>query len=316
VRIGAAVLENPVVAAPMAGITDKAFRLLAREMGCALTFTEMISAQALLAGSRKTMAMLDIEGESPVAVQLFGSRPGDLARAARLAAAAGADIIDLNMGCPTPKIVKNGEGAALMRDPRLAGEIVAAVADAVPLPVTVKMRRGWDADSPDAVEVAGVAAEAGAAAVTVHGRYRVEFYSGRADWGIIRAVKEAVDIPVIGNGDVWTSADARRMLDETGCDGVMIGRAARGYPWIFRETVHYLATGRQSPPPSGAERVAMALRHLDLLIRYKGEETAVLQMRKHASWYTRGLPHAARLRERLQKAATVAELRVLIEEVL
>lgn len=300
----------------MAGITDKAFRLLAREMDCALAFTEMISAQALLFGSRKTLEMLDIEGESPVAVQLFGSRPGDLARAARLVAAAGADIIDLNMGCPTPKIVKNGEGAALMRDPRLAGEIVAAVVDAVTLPVTVKMRRGWDADSPDAVEVAYAVVDAGASAVMVHGRYRSEFYSGRADWGVIRAVKEAVDVPVIGNGDVWTAPDARRMLDETGCDGVMIGRAARGNPWIFREAVHYLATGGQLPPPSGAERVAMALRHLDLLVRYKDEDTAVLQMRKHASWYTRGLPHAARLRERLQRADTVAELRTLIQMVL
>jgi len=315
-HIGPLVLENPVVAAPMAGVTDKAFRLLAREMGCALTFTEMISDQALLFGSRKTLEMLDIEGEHPIAVQLFGSRPHDLALAARLAAQAGADIIDLNMGCPTPKIVKNGEGAALMRDPRLAADIVAAVIDAVPLPVTVKMRRGWDPDSPDAVEVAGAVAEAGASAVTVHGRYRSEFYSGRADWGVIRAVKEAVDVPVIGNGDVWTAVDARRMLDETGCDGVMIGRAARGYPWIYREAVHYLAAGELLPPPPAEERVAMALRHLDLLMLYKGEKTAVLQMRKHAAWYSRGLRGAARLRVQLHQAETAEQLRAMIEALL
>lgn len=301
-----------MVAAPMAGISDKAFRLLAREMGCALTCTEMISAQALLFGSAKTAGMLDVAGEHPVSVQLFGSCPGDLARAARAVAKSGAQIIDLNMGCPTPKIVKNGEGAALMRDPARAGEIVAAVVDAVTLPVTVKMRRGWDADSPDAVEVAGRVVAAGASAVTVHGRYRVDFYSGRADWGIIKAVKDAVGVPVIGNGDVWSAPDARRMLDETGCDGVMIGRAARGCPWIYRETARYLTTGELPAPPSGAERVAMAIRHLDLLVRYKGEGTAVLQMRKHAAWYTRGLPYAARLREQLHRATGAAEMRALI----
>lgn len=311
-KIGALPLPNRVVSAPMAGITDRAFRDLAREMGCGLTWTEMISAQALVHGNRRTAEFLAVSGEHPLAVQIFGSDPGVLAHAARLAAEAGADIVDLNMGCPTPKVVRNCEGAALMRDPERAGRIVAAVAAAVPVPVTVKMRKGWDEGYPGAAELARVAVQAGAAAVTVHGRYRFEFFGGQADWGVIGAVKQAVDIPVIGNGDVKSGPDAARMLAETGCDAVMIGRAARGNPWVFKQVREYLETGREPLPPTPEERVAMALRHFELLIRYKGEDRAVREMRKHAAWYTRGLRASARLRERLHAADTAASLRRLI----
>jgi len=310
--IGKITIPNRVVAAPMAGITDRAFRDLAREMGCGLTWTEMISAQALIQGNRRTAELLEVSGEHPIAVQVFGSDPNTMVRAARLAAEAGADIVDLNMGCPTPKIVKSCEGAALMRDPERAGEIVAAVAAAVPVPVTVKMRKGWDEGYPSAVELARAVAQAGAAAVTVHGRLRSEFFGGRADWSVIGAVKQAVSIPVIGNGDVRIGPDAARMLAETRCDAVMIGRAALGNPWVFRQVRDCLETGQEPPPPTMDERVAMALRHFDLLIRYKGEARAVQEMRKHAAWYTRGLRGSARLRERLHAADTAASLRSLI----
>ncbi|MBE0466068.1 MAG: tRNA dihydrouridine synthase DusB [Candidatus Desulforudis sp.] len=310
-KIGGVTLANRVFAAPMAGITDRAFRELAREMGCGLTCTEMISSQALMHGSRRTAQILDIAGEYPISVQIFGSNPGILARAAQLVVEAGADLVDINMGCPTPKIVKTGEGAALMRDPRRAGDIVAAVVAAVPVPVTVKMRRGWDAGYPDAVELARVAEEAGAAAVTLHGRFRSEFYGGKADWNIIRAVKQAVNVPVIGNGDVRSGPDAVRMLADTGCDAVMVGRAARGNPWIFREILDYVETGEELRPPTPEERVTMALRHFDLLVRYKGEARAVLEMRKYLAWYTRGLHGAARLRERLHAADSAAVVRAL-----
>lgn len=315
-KIGSLTMDNPITSAPMAGISDKAFRVLAREMGCGLVWTEMISDQALVYGNRKTEQLLDIEGEHPVCVQLFGSRPETLARAAQMAVERGADLIDINMGCPTPKIVKNCGGAALMKDPDTAARIVSAVVEAVAVPVTVKIRKGWDEDHPDAVEFARLAEAAGAAAVTVHGRFRGDFFSGRADWSIIRRVKEAVNIPVIGNGDVWSGADAGRMLDETGCDGVMIGRAARGNPWIYRDAVHFLRTGMELPPPTPAERVEMALKHFDLLICFKGEDKAVLEMRKHAAWYTRGLRGGARLRERLHTAVSVPVMRELIQSVL
>lgn len=314
-EIGSLTMDNPVVSAPMAGISDKAFRVLAREMGCGLVWTEMISDQALVFGNRKTEQLLNIEGEHPVCVQLFGSKPETLTRAARMVAERGADLIDINMGCPTPKIVKNCGGAALMKDPESAARIVAAVVGAVGVPVTVKIRKGWDEDYPDAVEFARLAEAFGASAVTVHGRFRGDFFSGQADWSIIRKVKETVNIPVIGNGDVWTGADARRMLDETGCDGVMIGRAARGNPWIYRDAVHFLRTGVELPPPTPEEREKMALRHFDLLLQFKGEHTAVLEMRKHAAWYTRGMRGGARLRERLHAADNPGAMREIIQSV-
>ncbi len=316
-KIGSVQLENSVVAAPMAGVTDKAFRILAKEAGCGLVCTEMVSDQALLYGNPKTLKLLDLSGEMPpVCVQIFGSQPAFLARAAQLAEERGAAIIDINMGCPTPKIVKNGEGAALMRDPAKAARIVREVAGAVSVPVTVKMRKGWDEGSVNAVEVAKRVEEAGAKAVTVHGRTRVQFYSGRADWQIIAEVKKAVRVPVIGNGDIWTPQDALAMLVETGCDGVMIGRAALGNPWIFSRTVHYLKTGEILPEPSLEERVSAALRHACLLAEIKGEKIAVLEMRKHASWYIKGVRGAAGLREKIVRAQGIDELKEILRGVI
>jgi len=309
-QIGGVVLANPVVAAPMAGITDKAYRILAKEAGCGLVCTEMVSDQALLYGNPKTCLILDITGESrPLSVQIFGSDPGKMADAAEIVESRGADIIDINMGCPTPKIVKNGEGSALMRSPGAAVEIVRAVAGRVKVPVTVKMRKGWDEDSVNAVELAVRVVAAGATALTVHGRTRAQFYSGRADWEIIRAVKRAVSVPVIGNGDIWRPEDASRMINETRCDAVMIARGALGNPWLFARTVHHLRTGEKLPGPGPEERVEMALRHFDLLLRYKGEPVAVREMRKHAAWYIKGLPGAARLRDRINLCRSREELR-------
>jgi len=312
-RIGPVLLANPVISAPMAGITDKAYRILAREAGCGLVCTEMVSDQALLYGNPKTCSLLNITGETgPVSVQIFGSNPAYMAAAAEIVESRGADIIDINMGCPTPKIVKNGEGAALMRDPEKAAGIVRAVVERVKVPVTVKMRKGWDEESVNAVELARLVVDAGAAALTVHGRTRSQFYTGKADWGIIAAVKKAVNVPVIGNGDIWQPQDALSMMEQTGCDGVMIGRAALGNPWIFSRTVHFLKTGELLPGPTPEERIRMALRHLSLLVENKGEAVAVREMRKHAAWYTRGLRGAAKARERINKAVSIEELQKIL----
>ncbi|OPX89749.1 MAG: tRNA-dihydrouridine synthase C [Pelotomaculum sp. PtaB.Bin104] len=312
-KIGSIMLANSVVSAPMAGITDKAFRILAREAGCGLVCTEMVSDQALLYGNPKTCSLLNTSGEAgPVSVQIFGSNPDYMARAAEIAESRGADIIDINMGCPTPKIVKNGEGAALMRDPLRAAGIVRAVVSRVKVPVTVKMRKGWDDKSVNAVELAKLVVEAGAVALTVHGRTRSQFYRGKADWEIIAAVKEAVAVPVIGNGDIWQPADALSMLEHTRCDAIMIGRAALGNPWIFKRTLHFLLTGGDLPVPSPEERIEVALRHLSLLVENKGEQVAVREMRKHAAWYTKGLPGAARMRDLINKAGCKEELQKIL----
>jgi len=316
-RIGSVQLENRVISAPMAGITDRAYRILAKEAGCGLVCTEMVSDQALLYGNLKTCGLLDITGEAgPVSMQIFGSNIKYMAGAAEIVESRGAAIIDINMGCPTPKIVKNGEGAALMKEPAKAAAMVRAVVKRVKVPVTVKVRKGWDENSVNAVELARLVVDAGAAAVTVHGRTRSQFYTGRADRGIIAAVKRAVDVPVIGNGDIWTPEDALAMLEQTGCDGVMIGRASLGNPWIFSRTSHFLKTSELLPGPDPAEKVAMALRHLDLLVEIKGERVAVWEMRKHAAWYMKGLRGAARLRERVNTARTGNELRKIIQLVL
>jgi tRNA-dihydrouridine synthase B len=310
VKIGNVRLANQVIAAPMAGITDKTFRILAKEAGCGLVYTEMVSDQALLYGNVKTGAIMDIAGETgPVAVQIFGSEPDYMSRAAAIVESRGAALIDINMGCPTPKIVKNGEGCALMREPERAVRIVKAVVERVKLPVTVKMRKGWDEKTVNAVELAQAVAEAGAAAITIHGRTRAQFYSGKADWSIIRAVKEAVKVPVIGNGDIWSPDDARAMLEETGCDAVMIGRASLGNPWIFSRTVHFLKCGELLPGPR-----PMARRHLELLVQFKGERVAVWEMRKHAAWYTKGLRGAARLRDLINKARSREEITGLLQQ--
>lgn len=316
-NIGGVKLANPVIAAPMAGVTDRAFRTLVRESGCGLVYTEMVSDQALIYGNSKTEVILNIDGEpGPLTVQIFGSNPQYMEEAAIMAAAKGPELIDINMGCPTPKIVRNGEGAALMRNPRLAYEIARAVISAVKIPVTVKIRKGWDQDQVNALEIAVLMEKAGVSAIAVHGRTRSQFYSGKADWDIIREVKKAVSIPVIGNGDIREPRDAERMLEETGCDAVMIGRAAMGNPWIFKQVIHYLQTGETLSRPSGEEYVATALRHLELLVQYKGEYIGVREMRKHAAWYLKGLPGAARLRRELNSAQTRQEMVAIIEKLL
>ncbi|MBO8136980.1 MAG: tRNA dihydrouridine synthase DusB [Desulfotomaculum sp.] len=312
-RIGSVKLANRVISAPMAGVTDRAFRALAREAGCGLVFTEMISDQALIYQNKKTLHMADFKGEpGPLAVQIFGSSPEFMSQAAEIIEKRGADIIDINMGCPAPKIVKNNEGCALMKDPDLAEKVVKAVVESVDVPVTVKMRKGWDENSVNALELAQRVVNAGASAVTVHGRTRDQFYSGEADWEIIRQVKETVQVPVIGNGDIWRPQDAKRMMEETGCDAVMIGRAAMGNPWIFKQTVHYLETGELLPVPTPEERIKTALRHLDLIVLDKGENIGVAEMRKHAAWYTKGMRGAARLRQRINQAKTQQELKEVL----
>ncbi|AQS57924.1 tRNA dihydrouridine synthase DusB [Desulforamulus ferrireducens] len=309
-QIGPIKLSNPVIAAPMAGVTDRAFRIIAREQGCALAVTEMVSDLALLYANPRTYRMLDFRDEKyPLSVQIFGSNPETMAKAAAIVVERGAHIVDINMGCPTPKIVKNGEGSALMKNPELAGKIVEAVVKAVPgTPVTVKFRKGWDEESVNAVEFARTVVAAGASAIAIHGRTRSQFYSGKADWQIIGQVKAAVTVPVIGNGDVWTPQDAARLLETTGCDGVMVGRGALGNPWIFRQILHYLAYGEELPPPTTQERIATAIRHLELMVESKGEQVAVFEMRKHAAWYTKGIRGAARIREVINQSRTQQEI--------
>ena len=312
-NIGGVRLASPVVSAPMAGVTDQAYRTLAREAGCSLVCTEMVSDQALIYSNNKTFALLGKGDEpEPLSVQIFGSNPEYMARAAVLVEERGADIIDINMGCPTPKIVRSGEGSALMKTPGLAAAIISAVVAAVTVPVTVKIRKGWDEQSVNAVQMAKIIEDAGASAVTVHGRTREQFYSGRADWDIIRKVREAVNIPVIGNGDVRSGTDALSMMEQTGCHGVMIGRASMGNPWIFREVIHFFASSEILSSPSAGDKIKTALRHLDLLVGYKGEYIGVREMRKHASWYLKGLHGAARLRAQINRAATAGEMRELL----
>ena len=315
-RTGKIELVNPIILAPMAGVTDLPFRLLAKEMGCGLVYSEMVSDKGLIYENKHTKKLLAIdEQERPVALQIFGSDPDSMAKAAHIVAAAGADIIDINMGCPTLKIVKNGEGSALMRNPSLAYRIMAAVVkSAGSVPVTIKFRKGWDEQSVNAVEFARLAEQAGAAAVSVHGRTREQFYSGQADWSIIRQVKQAVAIPVIGNGDIRTPQDAKRILNETGCDGIMIGRGAQGNPWIFRQVTHYLSTGQILPQPTLSERIEMLLRQLAMLVRHKGEYIGIREMRSHAAWYTKGLPSSAELRLKFNQAMSKEDFIRIMEE--
>ncbi len=313
--IGNVKLANPCILAPMAGVTDLPFRLLCREQGAGLLSMEMVSAKALSFHNKNTQDLLEIaEGENPIALQLFGSDADLIARMAKEIEERPFDILDLNMGCPVPKVVNNGEGSALMKNPKRVEEIVAKTVKAVKKPVTVKIRKGFDEEHVNAVEIARIIEASGAAAVAVHGRTREQYYSGAADWDIIRQVKEAVSIPVIGNGDVTSAVRAEQMMKETGCDGVMIGRAARGNPWIFRETAEYLATGNMPERPGRREIKEMILRHCELQLRYKGEYTGIREMRKHVAWYTAGLPHSARLRGRVNEIETMEELKELLEE--
>ncbi|HHY16028.1 MAG TPA: tRNA dihydrouridine synthase DusB [Firmicutes bacterium] len=299
-----------VFLAPMAGVTDLPFRLIAKEYGADLVVTEMISAQALVYSNRKTLRMLAIEpAERPVSVQLFGHDPHTMARAAGLVCEyAGPDMIDLNFGCPTPKIVKNGDGAALLKDPHLLADIAAAVAKAVSVPVTAKIRLGWDEKSINCIEVAQRLADAGMHWVTVHGRTREQFYGGAADWNWIARVKEAVDIPVVGNGDVFSATAAERLLKLTQCDHLAVGRGARGNPWIFRQIKARLRENIWLPEPTTAERVALALRHLRLKTEQDGEERAVREMRPHLMWYLKGVPGSSRLRREINTACCVREV--------
>lgn len=315
-RIGSLEIANRIVAAPMAGISDRAFRIMAREFGCALVFSEMISDKGLVYGQERTWRMIDIDDEArPLGIQIFGSDPDSMARAAIIVQEAGADLIDINMGCPTPKIVKNGEGSALMLDLPRCRAIIKAVAGTVNIPVTVKMRRGWEEGSPTCLDLAVIAEEAGARAVTLHPRSRSQFFSGKADWELIRQVKQRVNIPVIGNGDVWSARDAQRMLESTGCDAVMIGRGALGNPFLFRECVNLLEEGVEPSPPTLVERLQAARRHLDLTCRFKGEYTGVREMRKHMSWYLKGLPGASHLRKEINQAVTRVEMESLLEKI-
>lgn len=312
--IGGVTLENNLILAPMAGVTDLPFRLLCSEQGVGLAGMEMVSAKAIMYGNKNTEGLLAIHPqEGPVSLQLFGSDPKIVSEMAKRIEERPFAVLDINMGCPVPKIVNNGEGSALMREPKLAGEIIAATVKAVKKPVTVKIRKGFDAEHVNAVEIAKIAEDAGAAAVAVHGRTREQFYSGQADWESITKVKEAVSIPVIGNGDVTDGESAEKMLAQTGCDGVMIGRAARGNPWLFRQIAAYLRDGRTPDAPSMEEKKKMILRHAALQLEVKGEYTGVREMRKHLSWYTAGLPGSARLRGAVNQVESFAELEKLVE---
>ncbi len=305
-KIGPVETKNNVVLAPMAGVCNPAFRLIAKEFGVGLVCAEMVSDKAILHGNERTRKMLYVdEREKPLSLQIFGGDKESLVEAAKIVdRQTNADIIDINMGCPAPKVVKCDAGARWLLDPKKIEELVAAVVDAVEKPVTVKMRIGWDENHIYAVENALAVQRAGGKAVAVHGRTRKQMYTGKANWDIIRQVKEAVDIPVIGNGDVFTPEDAKRMLEQTGCDGVMIGRGALGNPWMLHRTVHYLETGELLPEPTPREKVEIALLHMDRLIALRGEEVAVREMRKHASWYLKGLRGAARVKERVNEQTT------------
>ena len=312
-KIGNVELENRYILGPMAGVTDLPFRLLCREQGAGLLCMEMVSAKAIMYNNRNTEQLLTIHpDERPVSLQLFGSDPKIMSEMAKRIEERPFAILDINMGCPVPKVVKNGEGSALMKEPKLVYEIVSAVVKAIGKPVTVKIRKGFDDDHVNAVEIARIIEEAGAAAVAVHGRTREQYYSGKADWDIIRQVKEAVSIPVIGNGDVTSPERAEELVRRTGCDGVMIARGAQGNPWIFSEMISFEETGVVPPRPGKEELKEMMLRHARLQLEYKGEYSGIREMRKHVAWYTKGIPGAARLREKINAVESLGELENLL----
>ncbi len=311
-QIGNVTLENNLVLGPMAGVTDLPFRLLCKEQGAGLLCMEMVSAKGIYYNNKNTEQLLAIdEREHPVSLQIFGSDPEIMSEMAKKIEERPFDILDINMGCPVPKVVNNGDGSALMKNPVLAGKIIEKTARAIKKPVTVKIRKGFDDAHINAVEMAKVAEASGAAAIAVHGRTREQYYSGRADWDIIRQVKEAVKIPVIGNGDILIPEDAIRMEEQTGCDGFMIARGAQGNPWIFAQILHYFKTGEHLPKPTAEEMVQMMLRHARMQLAFKGDYTGIREIRKHAAWYTAGYPNAARLRSAINEVESYEQLEEL-----
>lgn len=315
--IGKVKIEGNLVLGPMAGVTDLPFRILCKEQGADLIYTEMVSAKGIQFNNKNTESLLYVEEkERPVTLQLFGADPYIMSETAKRIEHRNFDILDINMGCPVPKVVKSGEGSALMKEPRRVGEIVHAITSAISKPLTVKIRSGFNETTINAVEIAKIAEANGAAAIAVHGRTREQYYSGKADWNVIKAVKDAVTIPVIGNGDVFTPEDAVRLIEETGCDGIMLARGARGNPWIFAQIKEYIRSGVKPKKPTAREAVDMILRHAKMAIEYKGEYTGIREMRKHVAWYTPGYPMAAKLRNRVNEISNFNALQELLFEYL
>lgn len=308
-KIGNLNLDNRVFLSPMAGVTDLPFRLICKEQDCGMLYTEMVNAKALCYDDQNTKKMLKIEEEEhPVAIQIFGSDPKYMGGAARILNSYPNEILDINMGCPAPKVVKNGDGSALLKNPELAAKVLKAVVGNSEKPVTLKIRKGWDDTCINAVEIAKIAEDCGISAIAIHGRTREQYYSGKADWDIIRQVKENVSIPVIGNGDVFEVEDAINMLNQTNCDAIMIGRGAQGNPWIFKRINHYMQTGEILPEPTLEEKINTAKKHLKLAVEEHGEYVAVREMRKHIAWYLKGLRNSARVRDEINKIESYEEV--------
>ena len=314
-NIGNVSLDNRVFLSPMAGVTDLPFRTICKEKGCGMLYTEMINAKALCYDDENTKKMLRMDkDEHPVAVQIFGSDPEFMGKAAIIMNQYPNEILDINMGCPAPKVIKNGDGSALMRNPKLAAEVLTAVVKNSEKPVTLKIRKGWDDDSVNAVEIAKIAEECGISALAIHGRTREQFYSGKADWDIIAEIKQAINIPVIGNGDVFEVEDAVNMLEKTKCDAIMIGRGAQGNPWIFNRINHYMKTGEILPEPTLEEKITTAIRHMNLAVAEHGDYVAVREMRKHIGWYLKGLKNSAKYRDQINKITDYKEVITMLEE--
>ena len=314
-KIGNVQLDNEVFLSPMAGVTDLPFRTICKEKGCGMLYTEMINAKALCYDDENTKKMLNLEDDGhPVAVQIFGSDPEYMGKAASIMNQYTNDILDINMGCPAPKVIKNGDGSALMRNPKLAAEVLTAVVKNSEKPVTLKIRKGWDDNSVNALEIAKIAEECGISALAIHGRTREQFYSGKADWDIIAEIKQSINIPVIGNGDVFDVQDAVNMLEKTKCDAIMIGRGSHGNPWIFNRINHYMKTGEILPEPTLEEKIGTAIKHMNLAVAEHGEYVAVREMRKHIGWYLKGLKNSAKYRDQINKITDYKEVISMLEE--